>query len=78
MKKCENYYLYNLNMVKCLYISPSLAIQVEGEFAHLPPSSPSCVVVGDAGEAFTFHALNEAFRTLKDMDSPKLYALGCG
>lgn len=59
-----------------LLVSP----QVEGEFAHLlsNQTSPNCVVLGDAGDAFSFEALNKAFRALKTMPSPRLIALGRG
>ncbi|XP_045105435.1 phospholysine phosphohistidine inorganic pyrophosphate phosphatase-like [Portunus trituberculatus] len=59
-----------------LLVSP----QVEGEFAHLFSNQtlPNCVVLGDAGNAFSFEALNKAFRAIKTMPSPRLFALGCG
>ncbi|MPC52978.1 Phospholysine phosphohistidine inorganic pyrophosphate phosphatase [Portunus trituberculatus] len=57
-----------------------MGFEVEGEFAHLFSNQtlPNCVVLGDAGNAFSFEALNKAFRAIKTMPSPRLFALGCG
>ncbi|XP_050705073.1 phospholysine phosphohistidine inorganic pyrophosphate phosphatase-like [Eriocheir sinensis] len=56
---------------------------VEGEFAPLlppaaPPAPPSCVVVGDADQAFNFDNMNKAFRALKGMADPVILSLGAG
>ena len=45
-----------------LLIHPALA----EDFADCPRDGASAVVVGDAGEAFTYNALNAAFRTLAE------------
>jgi len=37
---------------------------IEEEFEDLPPGPANAVVVGDAGEAFTYDRMNAAFRTL--------------
>jgi len=44
------------------------------EFADLSNDDPDAVVVGDAGEAFTYEALNEAFGFL--LDGATLLAMG--
>ncbi|BCH30648.1 hydrolase [Mesorhizobium sp. L-8-10] len=48
--------------------SPHLLIHpgLEPEFRDLPRGGQPAVVIGDAGEAFTYSALNEAFRLLDD------------
>lgn len=52
------------------------------EFEGVDTSEPSCVVVGDAAEHFTYQRLNEAFRVLlreKDGGRPmNLFSLGKG
>lgn len=45
-----------------LLVAPAL----EEDFEGLPAGQRDAVVVGDAGERFTYHALNEAFRRLED------------
>ena len=42
------------------------SIPLEPEFDELPTGGPMAVVVGDAGDAFTYGALNDAFRRLVD------------
>lgn len=39
---------------------------IGGEFAELPSEEPNAVLVGDAGEAFTYDTLNAAFRVLME------------
>lgn len=48
-------------------LSPHLLIHpaLEEDFAGLPRSGPRAVVLGDAGEGFTYPALNAAFRELE-------------
>lgn len=46
------------------------------EFADLPGDDPDAVVVGDAGEAFTYTNLNRAFRVLIHADRPRLIVMG--
>jgi HAD superfamily hydrolase (TIGR01458 family) len=48
--------------------SPHLLIHpgLEPEFRDLPRGGRPAVVIGDAGEGFTYSALNEAFRLLSD------------
>ncbi|CAG7730110.1 unnamed protein product, partial [Allacma fusca] len=48
-----------------------------------PPNGaePDCVVIGDAGEAFTYESMNTAFNILlklKQKGEPKFYTLGRG
>jgi HAD superfamily hydrolase (TIGR01458 family) len=40
--------------------------RLEPEFDGLPAGGPLAVVVGDAGDAFTYGTLNQAFRRLED------------
>ena len=35
-----------------------------GDYEGVECSNPNCVVMGDAGDAFTYQSLNEAFRVL--------------
>lgn len=48
-------------------LSPHLLVHegLEEEFAHLPRDLPEAVVVGDAGERFSFARLNAAYRKLE-------------
>lgn len=55
-----------------LLIHPDLA----PEFGGSPAGEPDAVVVGDAGDAFTYTNLNRAFRVLMASDSPRLIAMG--
>lgn len=55
-----------------------MSLQIEDEFKDVIKDSPSCVVIGDADEAFTFENMNVAFRTLVAMDNPTLFSLGFG
>ncbi|XP_069700018.1 phospholysine phosphohistidine inorganic pyrophosphate phosphatase-like [Periplaneta americana] len=48
------------------------------EFDGIDQSNPNCVVVGDAGESFTYERLNEAFRILINLEKPRLFSLGRG
>jgi HAD superfamily hydrolase (TIGR01458 family) len=47
---------------------------LKAEFADVDCHAPNAVVVGDAGEAFNYRSLNEAFRVL--MDGGVLIAMG--
>lgn len=55
--------------------SPHLVVHPDlmEDFDHLPPSEVPAVVIGDAGESFSYDALNAAFRLL--MDGAPLLAL---
>jgi len=55
--------------------SPELLVHpnLEEEFVHLPNGDTRAVVVGDAGQAFTYDNLNRAFRAL--IDGARLLAL---
>jgi HAD superfamily hydrolase (TIGR01458 family) len=57
-------------------LTPSLLIHpaLEPEFADLAGPRPDAVVLGDAGEDFTYAALNRAFRLL--MDGAPLISMG--
>lgn len=55
-----------------------MSLQIEDEFKEVIKGSPSCVVVGDADEGFSFENMNKAFRTLLNMEKPLLFALGFG
>lgn len=58
------------DLTPLLLIHPGL----EPEFADLVGSNPDVVVLGDAGDAFTYQALNRAFRLL--MTGAPLIAMG--
>ncbi|XP_006867529.1 PREDICTED: phospholysine phosphohistidine inorganic pyrophosphate phosphatase [Chrysochloris asiatica] len=51
---------------------------VRSEFHGIDTSNPNCVVLADAGEAFSFQNMNKAFRVLMGLDTPVLIALGKG
>ncbi|MCL4121700.1 UNVERIFIED_CONTAM: hypothetical protein GTU68_037258 [Idotea baltica] len=51
---------------------------VEEEFKEFEQTDPTCVVVGDADQAFSFENMNKAFNTLMAMKKPILYSLGKG
>jgi HAD superfamily hydrolase (TIGR01458 family) len=55
-------YLLEHGLQPCLLVHPRL----EQEFDGLPAGGQVAVVVGDAGDAFTYRALNHAFRQLQD------------
>ena len=57
-------------LMPLLIIHPDL----EPEFADLPGDEPDAVVLGDAGDSFTYERLNRAFRLL--MDGAPLLAMG--
>jgi HAD superfamily hydrolase (TIGR01458 family) len=50
--------------------------RLEPELADLVSNTAQCVVVGDAGEGFSYANLNRAFRTLMAASAPELVALG--
>jgi HAD superfamily hydrolase (TIGR01458 family) len=54
--------------LKAHEVSPYLLVHpaLEEEFADLPRRAPNAVVIGDAGERFTYAALNAAFRLLME------------
>lgn len=47
---------------------------LEAEFADIDRHAPNAVVIGDAGDAFNYRSLNDAFRVL--MDGGVLIAMG--
>lgn len=68
---CEEEELFTPARAACDWLkshgrSPHLLIHrdLAEDFAELPKSEPRAVVIGDAGEAFTYRTLNEAFRHL--------------
>ena len=65
-----------LRYVKQHALRPFLLIHadLEAEFADVDCQAPNAVVVGDAGETFNYHTLNQAFRVL--MDGGVLIAMG--
>ncbi|XP_063611854.1 phospholysine phosphohistidine inorganic pyrophosphate phosphatase-like isoform X1 [Penaeus indicus] len=67
-------------ILKARGLSPHLLVHpsIEDEFKDVIKDSPSCVVIGDADEAFTFENMNVAFRTLMTMNKPTLFSLGFG
>jgi HAD superfamily hydrolase (TIGR01458 family) len=55
-------YVLARGLQPCLLVHPRL----EPEFDGLPADGPVAVIVGDAGDGFTYEALNHAFRRLED------------
>jgi len=51
---------------------------VLGDFTEIETENPNCVVIGDAGEEFSFANLNKAFQILASSNSLPLYSLGKG
>jgi len=51
---------------------------VEHEFKEFDQSDPNCVVIGDAGIAFTYPCLNSAFRLLMQRPGIPLITMGVG
>ncbi|GMT32339.1 hypothetical protein PFISCL1PPCAC_23636, partial [Pristionchus fissidentatus] len=51
---------------------------IRSVFDGISQEDPNCVLIGDAEHAFTFKAINTAFRHLMKMRDPLLLSLGCG
>ncbi|KAM9070100.1 phospholysine phosphohistidine inorganic pyrophosphate phosphatase isoform X2 [Sarcophilus harrisii] len=51
---------------------------VRSEFEGMDTSDPNCVVIGDAGDGFSYQSMNEAFRVLINLENPVLLSLGKG
>ena len=56
----------------------ALCTGVLPEFAGVDQTSPNCVVIGDAGDAFSYENVNRAFRVLVEMENPILISMGIG
>jgi HAD superfamily hydrolase (TIGR01458 family) len=63
-------YLIDHDLIPHLLVHPNL----QGEFADLITGPPNAVLMGDAGHAFTYEALNTVFRLL--MEGMPLLAMG--
>lgn len=63
-------YLLHHRLRPWLLVHPEL----EEEFAEFDRANPNAVVLGDAGPAFTYERLNQAFRLL--LDGARLLAVG--
>lgn len=63
-------YLAGHHLAPHLLVHPNL----ENEFADLTRGTPNAVLIGDAGQTFSYRALNEAFRLL--LKGMPLLALG--
>ncbi|KAM9425284.1 phospholysine phosphohistidine inorganic pyrophosphate phosphatase isoform 2-T2 [Pholidichthys leucotaenia] len=48
------------------------------EFDSIDKSKPTCVIIGDAADTFSYQNLNEAFRVLISLENPVLFSLGQG
>lgn len=59
-----------------LWPYPLIHADLMPEFEDLSGDEPDAVVVGDAGEDFTYANLNRAFRVLMNADTPRLIAMG--
>ncbi|KAG1678700.1 Phospholysine phosphohistidine inorganic pyrophosphate phosphatase [Nymphon striatum] len=69
----------------CMYLKehglrPHLLVHpnVEVDFSPLSLSNQNCVVIGDAGQSFSYENMNNAFRCLIGMDKPILISMGQG
>ncbi|XP_005637888.1 phospholysine phosphohistidine inorganic pyrophosphate phosphatase isoform X3 [Canis lupus baileyi] len=51
---------------------------VRSEFDQNDMSNPNCVVIADAGEAFSYQNMNKAFQVLMELENPVLISLGKG
>ncbi|KAM5272233.1 phospholysine phosphohistidine inorganic pyrophosphate phosphatase isoform 2-T2 [Ctenodactylus gundi] len=51
---------------------------VRSEFDQIDTCNPNCVVVADAGDAFSYQNMNKAFQVLMDLENPVLISLGKG
>lgn len=71
---------FAVKLLKERDLRPHLLVHpdVVGEFDSVEKTDPSCVLLGDAAQAFTYDALNKAFRCLLGMSKPTLLALGNG
>ncbi|KAK1333371.1 hypothetical protein QTO34_005754 [Cnephaeus nilssonii] len=52
--------------------------EVRSEFDQIDTSNPNCVVIGDAGEHFSYRNMNRAFQVLMGLPDPVLLSLGKG
>lgn len=61
-------------------LRPHLLIHegVRSEFDDIDMSNPNCVVIADAGEAFSYQNMNRAFQVLMELENPVLISLGKG
>ncbi|XP_066880497.1 phospholysine phosphohistidine inorganic pyrophosphate phosphatase isoform X2 [Kogia breviceps] len=61
-------------------LRPHLLIHdgVRSEFDQIDTSNPNCVVIGDAGEGFSYQNMNKAFQVLMELENPVLFSLGKG
>ncbi|XP_060237254.1 phospholysine phosphohistidine inorganic pyrophosphate phosphatase isoform X2 [Meriones unguiculatus] len=61
-------------------LRPHLLIHdgVRSEFGDIDMSNPNCVVIGDAGEGFSYQNMNKAFQVLMELENPVLISLGKG
>ncbi|XP_055464958.1 phospholysine phosphohistidine inorganic pyrophosphate phosphatase [Psammomys obesus] len=61
-------------------LRPHLLIHdgVRSEFGDIDMSNPNCVVIGDAGEGFSYQNMNRAFQVLMELENPVLISLGKG
>ncbi|XP_046509431.1 phospholysine phosphohistidine inorganic pyrophosphate phosphatase isoform X1 [Equus quagga] len=51
---------------------------IRSEFDQIDTSNPNCVVIGDAGESFSYQNMNKAFQVLMELENPVLISLGKG
>ncbi|ELU05136.1 hypothetical protein CAPTEDRAFT_182640 [Capitella teleta] len=61
-------------------LRPHLLIHdgAKAEFADVDQSNPTCVVVGDAEDFFSYANMNAAFQSLMAMENPVLISMGMG
>ncbi|XP_054974822.1 phospholysine phosphohistidine inorganic pyrophosphate phosphatase [Sorex araneus] len=51
---------------------------IRSEFDGIDTSNPNCVVLGDAGDDFSYRNMNAAFQVLMALQEPLLISLGTG
>lgn len=67
-------------LLKDRNLRPYLVVHsdVVSEFSDIDQRDPNCVVIGDAGNAFSYQNVNKAFQVLIGSSKPCLITLGAG
>jgi hypothetical protein len=53
-------------------------MQLASDFADVDTNDPNCLVIGDAGEYFSYQTMNAAFRFMLKQKEKKFFTLGRG
>lgn len=67
-------YIKKMNLRPFLLVHPDIL----SEFSECDQTSPDCVLIGDAGEHFSYQNMNNAFKVLMKSENPILISLGKG